>query len=198
MLNRSRIPFEGAPLFEVEQVANASALSRSAFFLPDLDKYGFLPPGIHHSSAAEISERFATSPLRRDLWNRSMTFLNRAAALGNFSSVYVAGGFISSKPAPSDVDIILEPVMPYGFAALKAMEPLFAQGLDKILVDFCVHLDFWCRGFPDGIWDRHEFFQRLKPTEALRLGLPCEARRGIVRMNLGQNNTTGTSSLFSN
>jgi hypothetical protein len=131
-----------------------------------------------------MQERFVINPLRRELWSRFQEFLNQAVATGFFSQAYIDGGFITNKPAPQDIDLILQTKAPYGPDAFRAMEPFFAQGLDKIHEKYSVHLHFWCEGFPGGLSDFRRFFQYLRPQDAAPLGLKEGAKKGIVRIQL--------------
>ena len=75
--------------------------------LPDFDEHGNLPPGIYRVSINEIIERFGRPlyTVRRE----------RAAHLKEFHDfiskvaigLYVDGSFITSKLAPSDVDLLV-------------------------------------------------------------------------------------------
>src|ERR1700733_2177592 len=113
-------------------------MSQNAQF-PPLSTSGYLPEGVHDTTLSAMEERFVINPLRRELWGRFQEFLTRAAATGSFSHAYIDGGFITNKAAPQDIDLILQTKVPYGPDAFKAMEPFFAEGLDKIHAKYSVH-----------------------------------------------------------
>ena len=152
--------------------------------LPSFNYYGCLPEGIHDTTVAAMRERFVINPQRAQLWQRFEDFLAWAGAMGTFSHAYVDGGFITNKPFPGDIDVILQTKAAYGPDAFKAMEPFFAEGIERIYTKYSVHLHFWCVGFPGGLSDFRLFFQYLRPQDAAPLGLKEGARKGIVRIRL--------------
>ncbi len=152
--------------------------------LPPLNYHGCLPEGVHDCAFEQLRERFATNPKRVELWERLQKFLNWALSTSAFSHAYIDGGYITNKSQPEDIDVILQTLAPYGPEAFRAMEPFFAEGLDKIFEKYSVHLHFWCEGFPGGLSDFRRFFQYLRPQDAAPLGLREGARKGIVRIKL--------------
>lgn len=151
---------------------------------PSLNYHGYLPEGVHDTTLETMQERFVINSQRRELWSHFQEFLKRAVETGSFSHAYIDGGFITSKAAPQDIDLILQTRAPYGAEAFKAMEPFFAEGIDKIHTKYSVHLHFWCEGFPGGLSDFRRFFQYLRPQDAAPLGLKEGAKKGIVRIKL--------------
>jgi hypothetical protein len=143
-----------------------------------------LPEGIHDCTLEELEERFAFNPARRILWQRLLEFLEWTRSMKQFSHAYIAGGFITAKPEPSDTDVVLQAQARYGPEAFVAMEPFFARGMGAIHERYSVHLHFWCEGFPGGVSDFRFFFQYLRPQDAAPLGLREDARKGIVRIQL--------------
>ncbi len=152
--------------------------------LPPLNYHGYLPEGIHDTDVDTLRRAFVTNAKREALWDRLQQFLHWAMAQGEFSHAYIDGGFVTDKPSPEDVDVILQPKAPFGAEAFRAMEPFFAVGIDQLFITYSVHLHFWCEGFPGGMNDFRHFFQYLRPQEAAPLGLKEEARKGIVRIKL--------------
>jgi hypothetical protein len=151
---------------------------------PDFNYHGYLPEGIHRTTLDELGQRFATNPVRVELFGKLKNFLEWAVSSRQFCLAYIDGGFITSKPHPEDIDVILQTHAPYGPAALTAMEPFFAQGLDSIFEIYSVHLHFWCEGFPGGMSDFRRFFQYLRPQDSAPLGLKEGVRKGIVQIEL--------------
>ena len=152
--------------------------------LPPLNYHGYLPEGTHDTSLDAMRERFVINPQRGLLWGRFLDFIKRVVETGLFSHAYIDGGFITNKPSPQDIDLILQTKASYGPEAFKAMEPFFAEGIDKIHTKYSVHLHFWCEGFPGGLSDFRRFFQYLRPQDAAPLGLKEGAKKGIVRIKL--------------
>ncbi|MEM1058195.1 MAG: hypothetical protein AAGK14_03025 [Verrucomicrobiota bacterium] len=152
--------------------------------MPELLENGWLPPGIHSAGWEPLRARFATNPHRRNMLRRMLEFLHWANANGTFSNVYLGGGFISRKPRPGDLDLVLETVAPYGPEALNAMAPLMRQGNPRIFEQYGVHLHFWAEGFPAGIHDFRRFFQYVSPREAGDHHDLQGAVKGIVKLSL--------------
>ena len=76
--------------------------------LPDLTNNGELPPGVHLATWPEFESRFGCSSPRR-LWlsGRFRTILELAATGGRLRRVFVWRSFVTAKPAPRDLDILL-------------------------------------------------------------------------------------------
>jgi hypothetical protein len=76
--------------------------------LPELNKNGDLPPGVHVAGWTEIEQRFGTGTKAR---TRAFATLRRLQELarrtGSLQSLYVFGSFVSSAPEPRDVDVML-------------------------------------------------------------------------------------------
>src|SRR5262245_4370530 len=78
--------------------------------IPDLDADGFLPAGVHDCSVDEIKDRFAQfqgSDRRFRLFEKLESFMNDARATGFVAELIVDGSFVTAKPAPSDVDLVV-------------------------------------------------------------------------------------------
>lgn len=98
-----------------------------------------------------------------------------------FAYAYVAGGFVSVKKDPHDIDVILETSDPYGPQSFAALSPFFSAGLETILSAYSIHLQFSIEGSPAGVTDYRMFFQYVPPKPQMEL---FPAHRGIVRINL--------------
>jgi hypothetical protein len=152
--------------------------------IPKFTYHGLLPEGVHDCRLEEMEETLVTNPQREVLWKRLHAFIEWAQSTGQFSCAYIDGGFITNKIFPEDIDVILQTRVSYGPDAFLAMEPFFAEGMDKIFEKYSVHLHFWCEGFPGGMSDFRRFFQYLRPQDAAPRGLKEGAKKGIVRIEL--------------
>jgi len=152
--------------------------------LPKFNYHGLLPEGVHDCKLEDLQERMVTNPQREILWGNLQAFLEWARATEHFCCAYIDGGFITDKIFPEDIDVILQTRASYGPDAFLAMEPFFAEGMDKIFEKYSVHLHFWCEGFPGGVSDFRRFFQYLRPQDAAPRGLKEGAKKGIVRIEL--------------
>ncbi len=151
--------------------------------LPAWDERGFLPEGIHDCPFGELEKRFATNPQRARLWEQFRMFTLWAVSTNKFSYIYLGGGYISSRSDPRDIDVILQTRDSFGPDSLRALEPFFSLGLNKISQVFSVHLHFYLHGFP-GIIDFRSFFQYLSPEETKRFD-GMGNKKGIVRIDVG-------------
>jgi len=152
--------------------------------LPPFSCHGYLPEGVHETTLECVRERFVINPRRVLLWQRLEEFLQGQVSAKHFSHIYIDGGFITNKPAPEDIDVILQPIAPFGAEAFSVLVPFFGKGSNEIYEKYSVHLHFWCEGFPDGANDFRQYFQYMRPQDAAPLGLREGTRKGIVRIKL--------------
>lgn len=78
--------------------------------LPQFDSQGDLPPGIHAASLDEIENRFglfAASDRRVRLFALLKLVVSMARDASIVEHLLIAGSFVTSKPQPNDVDVIL-------------------------------------------------------------------------------------------
>jgi hypothetical protein len=112
--------------------------------LPKLSEEGELPPGVHLADWQEFQVRFGgSSPRRVWLFGRLRELLDLAAASGKLGRVFIWGGFVTAKPAPKDLDILL--IMGEDFevdGATAAAQAVFDSVRAKLLFESDV---FWAR-----------------------------------------------------
>ena len=146
--------------------------------IPLLDEHGLLPIGVHECLLDEIKARFGSfqrSDRRPQLFARLEAFLSEARASRLVVSVVVDGSFVTAKPEPNDIDLIVEVVATHDFAAdvsMAAYNILSKQrvrrrfGFDLLLArDGSLEAQRWTR-----------FFQQVR--------LAPGRRKGIVRVRL--------------
>ena len=76
--------------------------------LPDFDSGGDLPEGVHQATIDEISARFGQgTPQRQTVTTRLLRIYHLAAATGKLDRVIIFGSYITTKPDPNDVDVVL-------------------------------------------------------------------------------------------
>ncbi|MDE3089234.1 MAG: hypothetical protein KGJ80_07600 [Chloroflexota bacterium] len=94
--------------------------------LPEFNAAGDLPPGVYRATLPEIIERFGSDIGQRGLCaQRLLRVHGLAQRTGHLQSLILFGSYITSKPAPNDVDIVL--VMDDSFRLEEC--PLEARGL---------------------------------------------------------------------
>lgn len=76
--------------------------------LPEFDKSGDLPAGVHQASLAETVDRFAAGSKRRKLIARRLERIHRIASqTSHLARFVVFGSFVTDKPEPNDVDVFM-------------------------------------------------------------------------------------------
>jgi hypothetical protein len=75
--------------------------------MPEFDKRGNLPPGIHHATWTEIVTLYATSVRRRELLDGLLDAL-RSLKTAGCATAYVDGSLITAKEHPGDFDVCWE------------------------------------------------------------------------------------------
>jgi predicted nucleotidyltransferase len=76
--------------------------------LPEFTDAGELPPGVHIVDWEEFQSRFCcSSPRRTWLSGRLRSLLELAATNGKLRRIFLWGSFVTAKPAPKDLDILL-------------------------------------------------------------------------------------------
>ena len=93
--------------------------------LPEFDTDGDLPPGIHRATLAELEKRlgrFGVSDRRINLFARLKQLVGMASRSGIVDRLLVAGSFVTSKPAPNDIDIVIILSRDVDFGALTPQQ----------------------------------------------------------------------------
>jgi hypothetical protein len=112
--------------------------------LPESTAEGDLPPGVHVADWQEFQTRFCGSSSRRTwLSGRLRLLLDLAAINGKLRRIFIWGSFVTAKPAPKDLDILL--IMDEDFEVDGAAAParvVFDSVRAKLLFEADV---FWAR-----------------------------------------------------
>lgn len=76
--------------------------------LPEFDKKGELPVGVHRATLDAVVERFGYgAPRREEVTSRLVRIYGIAHRTGKLERFVLFGSYVTSKPAPGDIDIIL-------------------------------------------------------------------------------------------
>jgi hypothetical protein len=76
--------------------------------LPDFSDGGDLPEGVHRATLEEITERFGGGhEQRKAVTLRLIRIYQLAVATGQLERFIIFGSYITRKPEPNDVDIVL-------------------------------------------------------------------------------------------
>jgi len=112
--------------------------------LPEFSLDGDLPAGVHFTSWREFRARFGKSSSRR-VWltSRLEALVDLVAKSGKLRRVFVWGSFVTGKPNPRDVDVLL--IMDEDFEVERIALPaqaVFHSVRAKLLFESDV---FWAR-----------------------------------------------------
>ena len=78
------------------------------FEWPEFNSEDDLPVGVYQASLSDVIDHFGTdTPQRRIVGRRLARIFELANSTGHLSRFIVFGSFVTSKPAPNDVDIFL-------------------------------------------------------------------------------------------
>lgn len=144
--------------------------------IPDFEKTGFLPTGIHEATIAEFEKRFANTIWRKQFFPYLLKLMTDLRGLG-IRSIYINGSYTTNERLPNDMDICWEDTgIDYNFVEMNLPilfdldYPRVAQQLEYKADIFPAHLIETSSGmyFID-------FFQRDKYTN-----LP----KGIIKINI--------------
>jgi len=76
--------------------------------LPEFNESGDLPLGVHPAAIEEILSRFGgATPQRHEVTERLERIYRLAVSTKALDRLIVFGSYVSSKPAPNDVDVVL-------------------------------------------------------------------------------------------
>ena len=88
--------------------------------IPPLNEHGCLPEGIHDCTMDEAAARFGEfqiSDRRPRLWVRFTEFMGEVKACDLMEAVLLDGSFVTAKPDPNDIDLVLVVSANYDFSA---------------------------------------------------------------------------------
>ncbi|CAN5478119.1 hypothetical protein BH11CYA1_BH11CYA1_11900 [soil metagenome] len=74
--------------------------------IPNFMANGFLPPGIHRTPYEAFASHFGSNEHRVQMLNKVEPMLRRLADQGQ-ERVYLAGSFVTHKPFPKDIDMLV-------------------------------------------------------------------------------------------
>lgn len=143
--------------------------------IPDFDRYGLLPFGIHDCSMAEIDARFGWNEHRHHLVELLGKFLQHEIRPRFAQPFHVDGSFVTDKHVPNDVDVSLDMRTAHEQDMLQALM-LMVRHKKQFRQQYKV--DFWV-SFPAQN-DFSDFFQYVGTKTARFKGLHPRHRKGIL------------------
>jgi hypothetical protein len=76
--------------------------------LPNFDSKGELPEGVHHATIDEVIARFGVGNLQRQAATANLRKIYKVAvATGKLERLIIFGSYVTNKPNPNDVDVVL-------------------------------------------------------------------------------------------
>ena len=146
--------------------------------IPDFNERGCLAHGIHDCTVDEAAARFGAfqaSDRRPQLWAKFLEFVREAKACGVVEAVLIDGSFVTTKPDPNDIDLVLVVSARHDFGAdlPPATYNVVAQQRVRKRFGFDIVV---ARNGSENLEHAIEFFQQVK----LRPG----ERKGILRISL--------------
>jgi len=138
--------------------------------LPPFDDFGNLPAGIHSCTIEELVSRFGTGSEERETEiNELLNFIDAAKKAG-VQRLMVNGSFVTGKPEPNDIDLIVEVSATHDFAADVSMAAYNILSKQRVRRRFGFDLLLAREGSAEGRrWA--EFFQQVRLAPGRRKGI---------------------------
>lgn len=147
--------------------------------IPDFTQHGVLPEGVHPCTFDEVRDRFTYTPIREALFGKLASYRDWMCDFNVYRAIFIDGSFVTDKPNPGDVDVIVE--LPNDLTLLNGEA---RRALDNSFLKNEFHLDVYPYHPNIGPHDFTLFFQYLRDQEATRRGLPIGSRKGLLRVAL--------------
>ena len=76
--------------------------------LPNLNDAGELPEGVHQATIDEVIAQFGSGTLQREIvTERLQRIYQLAKGTANLQRLIIFGSYITAKPEPNDIDVVL-------------------------------------------------------------------------------------------
>jgi hypothetical protein len=108
--------------------------------LPPFDEHGYLPPGIHPATLAEVETRFGCESELRRVQMESLRWLVELAHRAGVVRLILDGSFVAEVFEPNDVDCVL--LIGASFPRAKSAEAELVAGLPFLEINLVNQADF--------------------------------------------------------
>lgn len=146
--------------------------------LPGLNAAGRLPVGVHDCTLEEIGERFGAfqgSDIRVRPFEKLKEYLRELGKTGFAAAVIIDGSFVTSKPEPEDIDLIL--IVAAGHNFETELRPFEYNLLSRRRVSRLFGFDIMlANADSERLGEQIDFFSQVKDSP--------ERRKGLVRVRL--------------
>lgn len=144
--------------------------------IPEFEKTGFLPIGIHEATLAEFEKRFANTIWRKQFFSYLLKLIADLQGVG-IKAIYIDGSYTTNKRLPNDMDICWEDIgIDYDY--IEMMLPvLFDLDYPRHNQQLLYKADIFPAHFKETSSGLYfiDFFQKDKYTD-----LP----KGIIKINI--------------
>jgi hypothetical protein len=141
--------------------------------IPSLNDAGLLPPGVYDCTLDELRQRFGvfqTTDRRPKLFDKLQQLVQEAWATGLVTEIVVDGSFVTAKPDPNDIDLILvlnkghdfsAELRPFEYNVLSTRQARKIYGFDLLIAmhESSVYTEYLA------------FFAQVRGETSLRKGL---------------------------
>ena len=144
-----------------------------------LNNAGLLPPGVHDMSLEEVGTLFGSfqqNDQRPRLFAKLEELVLEAKVVGFVRFLIIDGSFVTSKPAPGDIDLII--VVEPGILDQREWAPREYNLLSRNRLRRRYPFDFFVVPLVSTAYNHYlDFFSKVKNN-------PGEDRKGVVRVHL--------------
>lgn len=151
--------------------------------IPELDANGFLPPGFHDCTLADIEAVFCYTAHRERLFAALARYFDAWLSTGLRPPIYVDGGFSTRKPEPpKDIDVVVD-IEDFDLRHKPTVEVV-----RRLLDHDAVFAAYGIEVFPHHPLivpnDFRLWFAYVRPEKRAALGLDDSFRKGLLRVQL--------------
>lgn len=146
--------------------------------IPDLNEAGLLPEGIHDCTLTEVEARFGqvqVSDRRVHLFAKLRALVDEERQAGLAIALIIDGSFVTDKPEPGDIDLVI--VLPADYNFALELPPFRYNAISQRRMRQRYRFDvFFVRQGSVEYHEKLNFFQGIREAEA--------KRKGILRLKL--------------
>ena len=148
--------------------------------LPNFNRHGLLPEGIHTCTLGEVKAQFCWNPWRKELFEKLQEFLEDYPFItANRVGMWIDGSFVREKEEPDDIDVVLD------------IEKHSEEVAKKVVWTKAAYSREIWNNYRVDLWFQHPtlennfvtFFQYLGEKGAAATNLNSRSKKGILRVD---------------